>query len=68
MGVEGAGVFGAGLTLILGRARNGDERAKSSFGRGADIDATASQTLGNSPMAVLIEVKANRPGHWPAAR
>jgi len=34
------------------------------FGRGGDIDATASQTLGNGGMAVLTEVEANRPSHW----
>ncbi len=36
------------------------------FGRGGDIDATASQPSGDGRMAVLIEVEANRTSHWPS--
>jgi hypothetical protein len=39
---------------------------EASFGRGGDVDASASQPQRDRPAAILIEVEAYRPSHGPS--
>src|SRR5207244_1135686 len=51
---------GIGGLLFIGRAQ------EASLGSGRDVNAAAPQALGDRPVAVLIEVEPDRPGHQPS--
>jgi hypothetical protein len=49
----------SGLQFVLGLDEPG-------FLRRGDVDFATAKTVGNSRIAALIQVEANRPSHWPS--